>query len=218
MGPARMLEELISRAGEEFDIQRGAITLVGKGVINTEQSTERPYIGFLPGTDVKPGDKLRGITSHNEYQVSQVTRRIAEGRVGEIIAYVDKPEAHRGPHIHVGSMVNSAIQQSSPGATQAVQATQQNRESAAEIIAALVAVLDQLGLTKPQRQEMTAEIETVQAQLKSPNPKWIIINEGFKGLQSTLQRVMHETVIATAGVVCGDLLAKIAAFLTGQHH
>jgi hypothetical protein len=64
MGPANMLRRMVQSHGEEFEIERGGQISKAKGLRSHEQATGRAYVGFLPGTDIKAGDKLTGIVSH----------------------------------------------------------------------------------------------------------------------------------------------------------
>lgn len=56
---------LLRQLGQTFQIERnGEIVETTKGLVNRENDTKRDYIGFMPGSNVKPGDWV--INSVNE--------------------------------------------------------------------------------------------------------------------------------------------------------
>ena len=98
-----------------------------------------------------------------------------------------KSEQERASNVvKIGSMVNSALQQDSPGASQNLSiGTTQVKADADQVLSEVLAAIDQLGLNEGQKAEMRAEAETIQAQMKLEKPKPVVIKaclEAVKGI------------------------------------
>lgn len=83
----RMLDEMMKLAGEDFEIARGEERYSVKGVRNTQKSTNRKYIQFYPGTDVKAGDILIRKISGDEWLVVDIDHQTFQGKLFSINAY-----------------------------------------------------------------------------------------------------------------------------------
>lgn len=203
------------RHGEMFSIRRGSQEHEAKGLKNGDRAGRR-YIGFYPGTDVQKGDLLHGAVSGNKWRVTDVETSLMHGRVFQIKAYIDPPpqhERHAPMGIHVGSMVNSAIQQGSPGAIQSIAVTQQNRENIAEVLDALTSTMDQLGLRDQARSDLCAEIDTIKGQLKLSQPKGTILSACFNGIKDILQASVEAAATTAASVAASGLIERITLLL-----
>lgn len=98
--------------------------------------------------------------------------------------------------IHVGRDMVGNIQQAGAGSTQSITIVgEENRRDIQTLIGNLRSELDQLGLGGTQRREVEAELQTMEAQLSSPQPKASIIKTS---LQST-QRVLAGAAGSAAG-------------------
>jgi len=98
-----------------------------------------------------------------------------------------KSEQERGSNVvSVGSMMNSALQQDSSGASQNLSiGTTGPKAETDQILNEVLAAIEQLGLDEGQKAELRAEAETIQAQMKLEKPKPLVIKaclEGLKGI------------------------------------
>lgn len=128
--------------------------------------------------------------------------------VEEALSNPDKPTTYFPPVniIHVGQMINSQIQQSSPGATQVITFSEEKSEELREVIKALKESIDQLNLEMQQKSDLQAEIQTIEAQMCSSNPKPSIITECL----SSIRRILEG---AAGSIIASNLLSKILALL-----
>jgi hypothetical protein len=116
--------------------------------------------------------------------------------VEEALESPEKPTQHFLPinnYVSIGSMVNSSIQQGSPGAKQTFE--NKVKEASPDIKAFIVELkkaIDKLNLTIEVQNEMMAEIQTVETQSNSPKPKPTIIQESLKSIKTILEGVAVE--------------------------
>ena len=113
------LERFMSRFGEDFEIIReGKTVYQGPGLRNTGKATGRNYVGFYPGTDVKPGDWLKSVASGDEFHVLDVESRVVKKAVFEVKAYYETKVENRqriesagtqSPAFHIGAAFGSII-------------------------------------------------------------------------------------------------------------
>lgn len=82
------LEQFMDMGGEVFIILRdGRQAHEAKGLPNHERPSGRSYVGFLPGTDVRPGDWIRGKTSGNEFYVVDTVTDVVHGKPFQLKAF-----------------------------------------------------------------------------------------------------------------------------------
>jgi len=77
----RMMDDIIKLAGEEFEVLRDDNVRTIKGARNTQKSTNRKYVQFYPGTDIKVGDLLIRKLTGDKWAVIEVDPRIVHGQV-----------------------------------------------------------------------------------------------------------------------------------------
>ncbi len=92
--------------------------------------------------------------------------------------------AHITNNIH--TMTNSQIQQGTVGSTQSLVLNESQKQSIAEAVKSLRADLDQIDLEGDDREEMEAELATVESQLASSRPKTNVIVSGVKRIAELL--------------------------------
>ncbi len=97
------------------------------------------------------------------------------------------------------SMENSQIMQASRGVTQTFVQKTFDYDTVAQLAEEIKQEINNLGLTLDKKSEAEAELETLRAQIKSPKPKNLIINETLHTLRTILEG-------ATAGVASGIVL------------
>ena len=91
--------------------------------------------------------------------------------------------------IHVQSMNNSVIQQSTTNSTQNITIASDNISDLRSFLNDFKTALEKLQLTSETHNELLAEIATLEAQANSPKPKRTIIGEALKSLRSILEGV-----------------------------
>lgn len=201
---------LMEQNGETYVVTRGPDSFETMGLKNKEKDGT-PYVGFYPDTDVRAGDRLKGQVSGNEYQVHRTENTMLMGRVFQLKAYTRATASLPSTsHIYVGSMVNSAIQQGSPGATQTVTISQNSREAIESVIREVTAAFEKLNLSSDELNELSAEIDTIKAQLKSANPKPGLLTACLASIRTELEKVAARCAGLAAGAVATGLIKQIA--------
>jgi len=132
-----------------------------------------------------------------------------DGVVGEGLSFTheEKEAAGRGPQNvtnFFGPVQSPQIQQ---GATQPLQVTALDLDTHAvrEFVGLLRRELDNLELPAEQRGEAEAELRTIEAQVKSPKPKPLIVREGLQSLRSILEN--------GGGAAVGQILVELGKIL-----
>ena len=117
--------------------------------------------------------------------------------VEEAREHPDKPTDHFPMNvIHIGTMIDSQIAQASPGATQLNVLTADDRRTIEEDLTLLEERIGPLKLPPEQESDLRAEMETIQAQMKSSRPKWTVIKESFGSIKEILQAAAAVATIA----------------------
>jgi hypothetical protein len=113
--------------------------------------------------------------------------------------------------LHVQSMVGSQIQQGTHDSTQSQSQTisQNDLASIQTLLTSLQGNLANLGLSPEAHAEATAEVQTVEAQLRSTKPKAGILRESLRTLRNLVEGVASNAL--AAGIL--PLFAPVAALL-----
>nr|WP_152513146.1 hypothetical protein [Pseudomonas sp. P818] len=133
-----------------------------------------------------------------------------QGVLGEGMSFTEKEKqsAHTVTYQvtnNIGSMQNSQLQQDSPNATQSL-TVNMDLNQLAGFIEKLKKQLEGLQLNSTEKEELRAEIATIEHQIASPKPKSVIVRESLKTVRSLLEGI-------TGSVIASGLLAQLAAFL-----
>ena len=173
---------------------------IGKSLKLDRDQTSR-ITQYLYGEGMMEYRALGGIIGITHYGIREVE---------EAKSIPDQPTYHFPAVnvINIGSMVNSAIQQASPDATQALQAGDTRTDGILEVVDQVKGVLDRLGLRPAERTDLEAEIGTVQFQMKSSRPKVPILRESLASMRSILEG-------ASGGALAAGLVKMIAKILGG---
>jgi hypothetical protein len=102
------------------------------------------------------------------------------------VGFFDGPEPEVPPvgnSITIGSMIGSTIQQGSPGAKQSVEVTL-DVEAIRKALDVFQAALPASTVPREKIDQLTAEIETMRAQLKKPSPSRLILREAGKSIRN----------------------------------
>jgi len=142
-----------------------------------------------------------------------------DGILGEGLTFSprEQEKVTSSPASHVtnfyGPVGQSQIQQQSPSAIQitagddVIVADVVYIEQVKALVPKVKAAIETLGLERAQVDEVRSEIDTVEAQARSPKPKRSIIKSSFE----TIQRILE----AAAGGAAAQLIYEIGKFLAG---
>lgn len=172
-----------------------------------------------PGLHVPP-TRLCGIIETVKTIILQWTLKLEEdGILGEGLTFSaqEQEKALNSPASHVtnfyGPVGQSQIQQQSPGAVQIttgndiIVADAIYLEQVKGLIPKVRDAIEKLGLDKAQVDEVKSELDTAEAQGRSPKPKRAIIKSSFE----TIQRILE----GAAGGAAGQLIYEIGRLLAG---
>lgn len=128
---------------------------------------------------------------------------------------ITNPEQPSGPliaynQINIGQMINSNIQQgnSASSITQTIQ--QNDLEIINDLIGELEGLLKNLQINGTAKQDLSAEIETIKAQMKSSKPKKQIITDGLNSINFILQSL--PIAQATAGTIISHITQLLSSW------
>jgi hypothetical protein len=108
--------------------------------------------------------------------------------------------------IRIDKMVNSTIQQGSPGAYQAVQVTDPAHRDLADVLTEIRQSIDRLGLDAQQQVDLKGDIGTVEAQLQTSKPKKSVVSECLSTIRGLLDKA--------GGAVATGLAGKLVEHMT----
>jgi hypothetical protein len=83
----RMMNEIMKTSGEEFEIVRDGNVRTLIGAKNTQKNTNRKYVQFHPGTDVKVGDTLIRKITGDTWTVVEVDPYLIQGQIFSVNTY-----------------------------------------------------------------------------------------------------------------------------------
>jgi hypothetical protein len=168
---------------------------------------------FAPGANVLISSAVKGLvtqvddepSSLGEYMHTIRTEHGERRELGCSLELIPKavtnaesaPSAPGGStHIHIENMENSAFIQGSPGASVS-QMFQIKSEEFTNFVANLRELVAGANLSEPQRSEADADFSTIDAQMKSPNPKTGIIRASLESVKAILENASG-SLIGTA--------------------
>lgn len=133
-----------------------------------------------------------------------------QGVLGEGMSFTEKEKqsAHTVTYQvtnNIGSMQNSQLQQDSPNATQSLTVNMDLKQLAG-FIEALKGQVDGLRLNSTEKDELCAEIATIEHQIASPKPKPVIVKESLNTVRSLLEGI-------AGSMIASGLLAQLSAIV-----
>ena len=154
---------------------------------------------YLGGENLAVMRTLNGMTGITHYGIQEVEQALSRP---------SQPSHYFPPvnFISIGTMSHSTIQQASSGAMQQVQFDDGKIQQLQAVVAEIRQQLDNLQLANDERQQVQAELSTIEAQLAAPKPKRSIIAECLASLRTILEQ-------ATAALVAAPFLQKINKYL-----
>jgi len=144
-----------------------------------------------PRLQVPHSALVKIITSVRTILFNWTVRLEKDGIIGESLSFTEQekisaaaiPQTINNFHGPVGV---SQIQQHSNNSSQ-VMIADLDLDKVQQFVAALRGSLDQLNLGKEDREELNAELQTIDSQLKSPKPKTTIITESLQSVRRILE-------------------------------
>lgn len=127
--------------------------------------------------------------------------------IEEVLSNPSEPTEHFLPfNIILGStIINSQIQQGSPGATQMVVISVEEKQQLEEIIKSLKEQTTEFGLDEENKVDLETQIKTIETQISSPKPRKPIIIESLKAILAS----------AAGSLLASGLLQQITAWIGG---
>ncbi|WP_169727917.1 hypothetical protein [Desulfovibrio inopinatus] len=123
----------------------------------------------------------------------------SKGILGENMTFTqEEKQIVQEQHYHFGNVSGSQIQIESNGSTQTQPQTSGDTASLTALIQLLDDALQQGRVTEEHRAELEAELATLQAQAKSPKPKWTIIKETASSLRGILENAVGSVLASQA--------------------
>lgn len=173
-----------------------------------------------PKLHIRPASVLGIIQTVKTIILNWALKLEEDGILGEGLTFSpkDQERATSSSVSHVtnfyGPVSQSQIQQQSPGAVQiaagddVIVADAIYIEQVKALVPKIKDAIETLGLDKIQADELKSEIDTVDAQVRSPKPKRSVIRSSFE----TIQRILE----SAAGGAAGQLFYEIGKFLAGS--
>jgi hypothetical protein len=118
-----------------------------------------------------------------------------------------RAKAHATGSIHIKNMYSSSIQHGSPGAIAHI-TFQNNDPHLIELIAKIKGSIDQLELSASSRDELAAQVKTIEAQIVSPRPIALVITECLRSARTIIEG-------AAMKAISSGLVTEISKFLPG---
>ena len=81
-----------------------------------------------------------------------------------------------------------------------------------DVLKQVLAAIERLGLKEDDKEDLKAQAETAQAQLKARTPKPAIVTESLKSIWETLKGAATSAAASGAGLLVKDLMDKIVSF------
>lgn len=172
------------------------------GDIGITRDETQAVVDYLVGEHLAEHRGIGGIIGITHSGIVEVERALTEP---------ESPTTYFPPVINVlniQSVVGSQIQQGTHGSTQTQAITMNDAEAIKALLNALKERLPELPLTQAEKLEAEAEIQTVEAQLRSSKPKISIVGESLKTIRNLLEGIASNGLAAALLPMFGPL-AKV---------
>lgn len=125
-----------------------------------------------------------------------------EGINGEGMTF-SKEEKHRAATtvFNIENMYHSQIQQGTDHSTQTMTTQGPNLQEIRQLVESLKPVVDQLGLERTTKEQLLADIQTVEPQLSAPKPNRSILKESMLSIKTVLEG-------AAGNILASEILTK----------
>ena len=156
-------------------------------------------VDYLVGENLAEHRGIGGIIGITHYGIVEVERALTEP---------ETPTKYFPPVINVlniHSVVGSQIQQGTHGSTQTQTVTTNDTEAIRALVSSFREKLSELPLDQADKSDAEAELQTLEAQLRSSKPKTAIIRESLKTLRNLLEGVASNALAAVLLPMFGPL-------------
>lgn len=129
-----------------------------------------------------------------------------DGILGEGMSFTEDEKSEVANHSYVitnfyGDVLGSQIQSGTEGSTQEIGEISINTEAIQEFVNILKSKLGDITFSGDDKEELNAEVSTIESQVKSPKPKLPFIKESL----STVRRILE----GASGSAVGELLKQV---------
>jgi len=156
------------------------------------------------------GAQLHGIIQTVKQIVLEWSLKLEkEGILGEGMTFSpkDKQKASKVTYnLNIGTVSGSQIQQGTEESIQQMETKEIDFKEVTKLLQSIKDSIDSLGIDSPEKEELLADLETIQSQASSPKPKTTIIRECWKSIRAILEG-------ATANTLASGFLHQIGSFL-----
>lgn len=147
--------------------------------------------------------RLHGIVDAVRTTILDWALKLEENGIrGENLSFTDEDRKTASHMVfNIGSMTHSQIQADTSHSQQVITNLSIEPKAIIEFITQARHVLSDLQLEQPESQELNSELDTIEAQAKSPKPKTHILREALKSVRSILE--------GAAGKIAADGLLNV---------
>lgn len=167
-------------------------------------------VPLQPSLHVSPNQVVRILDAVRNTILEWVLELEKQGVIGEGMTF-SKEEKQAAGNVtyqithNIGNMQHSQIQHDSPNASQIIR-VEININAIADFLQQLRAARNALKLSDEASAELTAEIATLDSQLRSPNPKNSILSESLRSVRNILEGM-------TGSIIASTLLNALSSIL-----
>jgi len=97
-------------------------------------------------------------------------------------------------NINIGTVSNSQIQQGTQDSVQQMETGKIDLKEVTKLLQSIKDSIDSLGIDSPEKEELLADLETIQSQASSPKPKATIIRKCWKSIRTILEGAAANTL------------------------
>lgn len=169
------------------------------GELGIGRDDTHALVDYLVGEHLAEHRGIGGIIGITHYGIVEVERALTEP---------EAPTKYFPPVINVlniHSVVGSQIQQGTHGSMQTQTVTTNDTEAIRTLVNAFRERLSELPFSQAERSEAEAELQTLEAQLRSSKPKNAIVQESLKTLRNLLEGVASNALAAALLPMFGPL-------------
>ena len=167
-------------------------------------------VHLQPSLHISPNQVVRILDAVRNTILEWVLELEKQGVIGEGMTF-SKEEKQAAGNVtyqithNIGNMQHSQIQHDSPNASQIIR-VEININAIADFLQQLRAARNDLKLSDEASAELTAEIATLDSQLRSPNPKNSILSESLRSVRNILEGM-------TGSIIASTLLNALSSIL-----
>jgi hypothetical protein len=200
------IENLIHEKNEKRTLQIAFTGKVHQQLCNAIGDTIDISLIIQPSSLVRIVDAVRTIILNWALKLEE------DGIMGEGLSFTSREKLEVEKHSYninnfYGSVLGSQIQQASNQSSQALEIKGCSPDELIKLMTDIKNILPKLPVSDEIKEELSADISTVEAQAQSPKPKTSIIHEGLKSIRCVLE--------GAGGEIVAPLLVQLGKILLG---